>query len=208
MRGDIMRNRPVISALFCWLLVLFFSCVTINIYFPEAAVKEIADEIVGEVRKTDEKKKDEVKKVSIKAENKLKQAKTFSFVPAAYAQEQETSVSNPKIRALKEAIKERFTEFERFYDGGHVGEAIDGFVQVREEGDLSLKDRAQLRSLVKDENADRKNLYAEVALALEIDSSQIPRLQKVFAGSWIEKARPGWWIQNEDGEWVKKSSVI
>ncbi|MCJ7580033.1 MAG: YdbL family protein [Candidatus Aminicenantes bacterium] len=199
-----MRNRPIISALFCWLLVLFFSCVTINIYFPEAAIKEIADEIVGEVRKTEEKKKDEVKKLSVKEENRLKQSKTFSFVPAAYAQDQETSVSNPKIRALKEAIKARFVEFERFYDGGHVGEAIDGFVQVREEGDLSLKDRAQLRSLVKDENEDRKNLYAEVARALEIESSQIPRLQKVFAESWIEKARPGWWIQKEDGEWVKK----
>lgn len=199
-----MRLRTVISTLFCWSFVLFFSCVTINIYFPEAAVKEIADEIVGEVRKTDDTKKDEVKKVSAMEKSLLQQAKTFSLVRAAYAQEQETSVSNPKIRALKESIKERFAEFERFYNDSHVGEAIDGFVQVREEGDLSLKDRAQLRSLVKDENEDRKNLYAEVARALEIESSQIPRLQKVFAESWIEKARPGWWIQKEDGEWAKK----
>ena len=206
MSGGIMRNRSRISVLFCWLLVLFFSCVTINIYFPETAVKEIADEIVGEVRKTEEKKKEAVKKVSVKEENRLKQAKRFSLVPAAYAQDQETTVSNPKIRALKEAIKERFVEFERFYNGGHVGEAIDGFVKVREEGGLSLKDRAQLRSLVKDENEDRKNLYTEVAQALEIDASQIPRLQKVFAESWIENARPGWWIQNEEGAWIKKVS--
>lgn len=199
-----MRIRPVISALFCWSLILFFSCVTINIYFPEATVKKIADEIVEEVRKTDEKKKDEVKKVNIEAENRLIQAKTFSLVPAAYAQEEEITVSNPKIRALKEAIKERFAKFERFYDNGHVGEANDGLVQVREEGALSLKDRAELRSLVKEENEDRKNLYNEVARALEIDSNQIPRVQKIFANSWIEKARPGWWIQKDDGEWIKK----
>ncbi len=201
-----MRLRPKISALVCWSLVLFFSCVTINIYFPEATIKKIADEIVGEVRKTDEKKKDKEKKVSVKAESLLMQAKTFSLVPTAYAQEQEISVSNPKIRALKEAIKERFAKLERFYDSHQVGEANDGLVQVREEGNLSLKDRAQLRSLVKNENEDRKNLYAEVARALEIDSSQIPRLQKIFAKSWIEKARPGWWIQKEDGEWIRKPS--
>jgi len=187
-------------------MVLFFSCVTINIYFPEATIKKIADEIVGEVRKTDEKKKDKEKKVSVKAESLLMQAKTFSLVPAAYAQEQEISVSNPKIRALKETIKERFAKLERFYDSNQVGEANDGLVQVREEDNLSLKDRALLRSLVKDENEDRKNLYAEVARALEIDSSQIPRLQKIFAKSWIEKARPGWWIQKEDGEWIRKPS--
>jgi len=186
-------------------MVVFFSCVTINIYFPEAAVKEIADEIVGEVRKTDEKKKDEVKKVSLRAKDLSVSAKTFSFVPSAFAQEQETVVSNPKIRALKEAMKERFAELERFYDAGNIGEANDGFVQVREEGNLSLKDRAQLRSTVKEENEDRKDLYAEVASALEIDSNQIIRVQKIFAESWIENARTGWWIQNEDGEWIRKT---
>lgn len=203
-----MRSRPVISAFVCWSIVLIFSCVTINIYFPEAAVKEIADEIVGEVRKTDEKKKDEVKKVGLKARSTRASANTFSLVPALYAQEQETIVSNPKIRALKEAMKERFAELERFYDAGNVGEANDGFVQVREEGNLSLKDRAQLRSIVKDENEDRKDLYAEVASALEIDSNQIIRVQKIFAESWIENAHTGWWIQKEDGEWIRKTSSL
>jgi uncharacterized protein YdbL (DUF1318 family) len=203
-----MRSRHVISAFVCWSMVLIFSCVTINIYFPEAAVKEIADEIVGEVRKTEEKKKDEVKKVSLKANSVRVQANTFSFIPAVYAQEQETIVSNPKIRALKEAMKERFAELERFYDAGNVGEANDGFVQVRDEGNLSLKDRAQLRSIVKDENEDRKDLYAEVASALEIDSNQIIRVQKIFAASWIENAHPGWWIQKEDGEWIRKTSSL
>ncbi|MFC2166457.1 DUF1318 domain-containing protein [Acidobacteriota bacterium] len=33
----------------------------------------------------------------------------------------------------------------------------------------------------------------------------MPRLQKIFAESWIEKARAGWWIQNEEGEWIRKS---
>jgi len=203
-----MRIRPSILALICWSLILIFSCVTINIYFPEATVKEIADEIVGDVRKTDEKKKDEVKKVNIKTEGMLVLANSFSLIPLAYAQEQEITVANPQIRALKETIKERFSELERFYDAGNVGEANDGFVQVRDEGNLSLKDRAQIRKLVKDENDDRENLYAEVARALDIDSSQIQRVQKIFAGSWIEKARTGWWIQKEDGEWIRKPSSL
>ena len=200
-----MKIRPLWMVLLCWSLVFVFACITINIYFPEAAVKEIADEIVGEVRKSEE-KKDEVKKVSVEKEIKLVMAHSFSLVPAAYAQGQETTVSNATIRALKESIKARFAELERFYDAGNVGEANDGFVQVREEGDLSLKDRAQLRQLVKDENDDREKLYAEVARALDIESSQVSRVGKVFAGSWINQARAGWWIQKEDGAWVKKTS--
>jgi uncharacterized protein YdbL (DUF1318 family) len=62
-----------------------------------------------------------------------------------------------------------------------------------------------LRNLVKDENNDRRNFYAEYAKAKEIDSSQIKRVQKIFAEKWINEAKAGWWIQKEDGEWIKKT---
>ncbi|MFC2167594.1 DUF1318 domain-containing protein [Acidobacteriota bacterium] len=202
-----MKIRRLSTIFVYWSVACVYACITINIYFPEAAVKEIADEIVGEVRKNPETKKDEPKRAMQTAEKKSIQAKVFTLVPSAYAQEQEETVSNPKIRALKDTIKERFAELERFYNTGHVGEANDGFLQERIEGDLALKDRALLRQLVKDENEDRKNLYAEVASALDIESSQILRIQKIFAGSWSEQAREGWWIQTEDGEWIQKKEL-
>ena len=184
-----------------WILVdasvfVVWACVTINIYFPEATVKKAADEIVEDVRRPAEKEKDKG------ADSVL--SGSFSFVPAAYAQ-QETEVSGPAIRALKESLRARFPKLQPLFERGSLGEANNGFIEIREEAGLSLKEKADLRSLAKEENADRKSLYAEVAGALNIESSQIPRIQKIFAESWIRNSQPGWWVQNEDGTWVKKS---
>jgi len=186
------------SFISCFLLFIF-SCVTINIYFPEATVKKAAEEIVSEIRESEESKKEE-KKIEEKISRELN---SFSFIPIAYAQ-RETKVSNPKIRALKESLKSRFPKLRPFFDRGKIGEGNDGFIYVRNEIDLTLKERARLRSLVKDQNLDRKNIYAEVARALDIDPSQIPRVQKIFAENWIKKARSGWWIQKKDGKWIRK----
>lgn len=193
-----MKTKALKLTLFSWVLLFLCSCLTINIYFPEAAVKKTADEIVEDIRKSDEEKK-EIKK-SVLEEN---QGISFSFIPSAYAQE-ETQVTTPKIRALKQSLKARFPKLRPFFDKGNIGEANNGFIRVRDESGLALREKAQLRSLEKEENKDRRNLYTEVAKALDIDSSQINRVQKIFAGSWIKDARPGWWIQKENGQWVKK----
>lgn len=194
-----MKTKTLKLTLTSSILLFFFSCLTINIYFPEAAVRKTADEIVEEIRKSDEEEK-EIKK-SVPEE---KQGNSFSFIPLAYAQEEVATVSSPKIRALKQSLRERFPKLRPFFDKGNIGEANNGFVRVRNESGLSLKEKAQLRKLEKDENSDRRNLYAEVAKAMDIDSSQIDRIQKIFAGRWIKSSRPGWWIQEENGQWVKK----
>lgn len=182
-------------------LSVFISCITVNIYFPEATVKQAADEIVEEIRKRDEGKKDEQESEKMKAS--VSGPASFSFISAAYAQ-QETSVSTPTIRALKQSLKERDRALKTFFDKGNLGEANDGLIMIRNESALGLKEKAALRNLVNDENSDRQKLYAEVAKALNIDSSQIGRVQKIFAESWIKNSSPGWWIQKEDGEWIKK----
>jgi len=183
------------------LLVVFFSCITVNIYFPEATVKKTAEEIVDEVRQGAVKDAD--KKEIKEALLPDSEGPGFSLLPLAYAQ-QETTVSSPKIRALKDSLRQRFPQLKPFFEKGNIGETNSGLVQVRDEGSLGLKDKAALRALVKDENGDRESLYAEVAKALNIDSSQIPRIRKIFAETWIKNAQPGWWIQKEDGAWVKK----
>ena len=177
------------------LFVLIIACVTINIYFPEAAVQKTAEEIVDEVRKSEEegKKKQEMDIVQT----------SFSLFPTAYAQEEER-VSSPKIRALKESLKEKEPLLRPFFDQGNIGEANDGFIQIRSEDNLSLKEKADVRRLAKDVNGNRESLYTEVAKALSIEESQIARIQKIFAKSWIENSRLGWWIQNDDGDWIRK----
>ena len=113
-------------------------------------------------------------------------------------------MSTPKIRALKQSLREKEPLLLPFFDQVRIGEANDGFIQIRNEDNLSLKDKADLRRLIKEVNSDRESLYAEVASALGIEANQIPRIQKIFAKRWIENSRTGWWIQTDEGEWIRK----
>jgi uncharacterized protein YdbL (DUF1318 family) len=135
----------------------------------------------------------------------LSSSSSFFLVAGLYAQE-ETTVSSPKIRALKESLKERFPQLVPFFDQGRLGEKTDGYLDIRSEDGLNLQERARLRRLVKDEYEDRSQLYAEVASALNIDPGQIDRVAVIFARSWMDNARPGWWIQQSDGGWTRKGS--
>ena len=193
-----MRRRCALGTAAAAGLAAALACITVNIYFPEATVKQAAAEIVDEIRKTEEAKK---------APDGLAMVPTpgpFALVPAAYAQEA-TSVSTPAIRALKESMKARFASLKPYFDAGNVGEANKGTLEVRDETGLNLQAKAALRNLVKDENGDRAKLYAEVAKALGIEASQVERIQKIFAAEWAKTAAAGWWVQGENGAWAKKS---
>jgi uncharacterized protein YdbL (DUF1318 family) len=187
-------------------LLFLFSCLTINIYFPEAEVQKAAEEIVDEIRKgqEDREKKDKGSQIIEMMQAMDSTRGSFSLVPSAYAQEKATEVTTPKVRALQQSMKARFPKLRPFFIKGNVGEANDGFIKIRNESGLNLKEKATLRNLQKDENNDRKNMYAEVARAMEIKPNQISKIQKIFAAEWIKKANSGWWIQNESGEWIKK----
>jgi uncharacterized protein YdbL (DUF1318 family) len=199
-----MRKKSFQISISIGMTLIFYACITVNIYFPEAAVQKTAEKIVDEIRENDTDKKEE-KKEEKKIPSFSEQLNLSSFFigPALYGQE-ETTVSTPTIRALKRSMTERFPQLVPFYDSGHIGESNDGYLDKRNEDNLDLKTRAELRKLFREENKDREDLYREVAAALNIDQSQIPRIQKIFAQNWIRKARPGWWIQKEDGNWERK----
>jgi uncharacterized protein YdbL (DUF1318 family) len=89
-------------------------------------------------------------------------------------------------------------------DRGNVGISRDGLLSVRATEGLSLKERAEVQQLVDAENRDREALYAEIAKANDIARESVPKIKAIFAKSWIEQARPGWWIQDAQGNWRKK----
>lgn len=192
-----MNIRSMKAAFSAVLILAFLACITVNIYFPESVVKKTAEDIVNEVRGSGKKIKDEVKK------DEAKKSASFSLVPSLYAQ-QETEVTTPRIRAIKESLKGRFDKLVPHYDAVRIGETKDGNLQVLNEDGLSLQDKSVLRKLVNDENQDRTDLYAEVAKALNIDAGQIARVRQIFAEQWIGKAHAGWMVQKADGSWVKK----
>ncbi len=185
-------------------LVCFVSsCVTVNIYFPAAAVERAADQIVKETWGGPEApaKKDEPQSSVIRAEAV---AAIFNFVEEAHAQEADINVSNPAIRALKDSIKNRSNSIKPFMDRGNVGISRDGLLTVRTTDGLSLKERADVQQLVDAENRDREALYVEIAKANNIARESVPRIKTIFAKSWRDQAQPGWWIQDEQGNWKKK----
>jgi uncharacterized protein YdbL (DUF1318 family) len=191
-----------------FLIGLFISaCVTVNIYFPAAAVERAADQIVKETwGGVGEPAKFAPKPQSYNriAPARFALMRLASFVGTAHAQEADINVSNPAIRALKDAIRERSSAIKPFMDRGNIGIAQDGMLVIRTADGLNLKERADTKQLVDAENRDRENLYAEIAKANNISRESIPKIKAIFAKSWQEQAQPGWWLQNAQGAWRQK----
>lgn len=195
---------------FVWLLTVFLvSCVTVNIYFPAAAIQKAADQIVDDVRKTPEQKPDQTpqqKPEDQKDKSSLWERLRFVGLgpTEAYAATVDVNVSTPAIRGLKASMASRFPQLQPLYGKGAIGETNNGLLAIRDTGALSLKEKADVNRLVDQENADRQALYAEIIRANNLDAGRLAEVQKLFANSWRDKSSPGWWIQTDSGQWGKK----
>lgn len=162
--------------------LLVFACVTINIYFPAEKVDAVAEEIVKEIRERSGEKKGPQKN----DESSLFRERFLTLFQSYAWADEITSVSNPTIRALKERIIGRHIQWKPYSQKGMLKEGNDGYVVLGKTKGLGLKEKRNLKSLVDAENRDRKKLYAEVAKALKIDSSQISKIAESFAKKWQE----------------------
>lgn len=183
---------------------LLSACVTVNIYFPAAAVERAADQIVKETWGSPSEQPPQKGQPQSRLIESLTNRYALSFANQAYAQEADINVSNPAIRALKDAIKKRAEAIKPFMDKGNIGIAQDGLLAIRSSEGLNLKDRAETKQLVEAENNDREALYAEIAKANGIARESVPKIKSIFAKSWIEQARPGWYLQDAQGNWKRK----
>lgn len=185
--------------------IVVSACVTVNIYFPAAAVERAADQIVTETwggpGSAPKKNKDQPQS---RTRFVPKPARSWSLVRPVYAQEADINVSNPAIRSLRASIKNRSGSIMPYMDRGNVGINRDGLLEIRTTDGLSLKERAEVQQLIAAENRDREALYAEIAKANNFTANAVPKIKRIFARSWIDQARPGWWIQEQDGSWKKK----
>jgi uncharacterized protein YdbL (DUF1318 family) len=113
-------------------------------------------------------------------------------------------VSNAAIRGLKDQISQRHRELLPFYQQGQVGITRDGFLEVRGTSGLGLPQVATLKRLVDADNAARRQLYDEVAKALNLKPEQVSQIRTIFAKQWRDKAQAGWEVQADDGTWGRK----
>ena len=185
-------------------MVVLVSCVTVNIYFPASAIQKAADEMVDDIRGKDQKPEQmpEPKKDQSSWFEQLRL--TRIGMSEAHAATLDIDVSTPAIRGFRESMKNRFPLLQPFYDKGALGESSKGFVEIRNADALALKDRADLTRLSQQENSDRSALYAEILRANKLGPDMLAQTQKLFANSWRAKSKPGWWIQQDSGQWVKK----
>lgn len=194
-------------------LLMLAACVTVNVYFPAAAAENAADrfirDVYGESSKSpasEQKENPATEPQSMRHPNRGDHALTgilnFFFSPA-YAQQPDINISTPGINKLKNAMSARHEKLKPFYNSGAVGMDRNGFITIRDESAIPLKDRNTVKKLVSDENKDREALYREVAEANGHPEWEND-IQAIFASRWVANAPGGWWYRNQAGKWVQK----
>ncbi len=204
------------------LFVLSTACVTINVYFPEAAVNDLSQQIEREVQKEAAKKLEEGKPAPQNPPAPQPDAPQpprgggggpqaglfdalFGVTPAyAAGNVPAPEVSSPAIRRVIESRAARVADIDRYKASGALGENNKALLEVRSLESLDLKARADVQKLVRAENADREELFREIAAAKKVDPGQVDRIRETYAGTLRDNARPGDWIQGPDGTWNRK----
>jgi uncharacterized protein YdbL (DUF1318 family) len=201
--------RKLFYVLLTSLAVALVGCVTINVYFPEAAAQKAADQFIGNVlddsgQTTTPPPKDP--KPAPETHNPPSAMLLDLLIPSAQAAD---TAPNLRIQtSTTEAISDRMQGRIRgalgtLLGSGAVGFTRDGMVAMRDAAKVPLNQRAQANATVADENRDRAALYAEVANANN-HPEWASQIRATFARGWIEKARAGWYYQNAAGAWQKK----
>jgi uncharacterized protein YdbL (DUF1318 family) len=196
------------------LAFLLAACVTVNVYFPAAAAEQAADKIIDSVTKSgsapaqDTQAPPTTRAAPSDAPSVLLVAVGRALemmIPAAQAQASANlDISSPEIRAVTGSMQQRFGQLEKYFSSGVVGLTSDGLIEVRDQSAVPLAERAAVKRLVAEDNADRKTLYAEIARANGRPDWEAD-IRKTFARRWIDRgAKPGWYYRDASGGWVKK----
>lgn len=186
------------------------ACVTINVYFPAAAAEKAADKIIDDIwgpQGQPPAKNDDKRGAVRSPSNDMLLAAAHSvlnlLVPTAEAAQADLNVSTPAIRQLTQSMEERHGKLKKYYDSGAIGLTRDGLVEVRDQNLVPLPERNSARKLVADENADRTNLYREIATANGHPEWEAD-IRTTFGERWSSKAAAGWYVQDKDGNWKQK----
>jgi len=189
------------------------ACVTINVYFPAAAAEKAADKIIEDVWGGDKSSESQTKREDNK-QTALRDtagqrmllaaaASVLDFIVSPAHAQANLNVDTPAIRQLTQSMEARHAQLKKYYDAGSIGLTRDGLVQVRDQNLVPLPERNSVRKLVAEENADRTNLYREIASA-NGHAEWETDIRTTFAERWASKAPAGWWYQDESGAWKQK----
>lgn len=202
--------RRYIPLKFAAVCLFLSACVTINVYFPAAAAEKAADRIIedvwGPAQKPTESNRPQASITAPAVAPRMLLAAAGNvldfIVPAAHAQA-DLNIATPAVRAITQSMEARHAQLKPYYDSGAVGFTNDGLVDVRDQNAIPLPERNTARKLVTDENADRTNLYREIAKANGHPEWEAD-IRKTFAQRWVDRASSGWYYKDAGGTWKQK----
>jgi uncharacterized protein YdbL (DUF1318 family) len=201
--------RKLVYGLLTALLVALVGCVTINVYFPEAAAQKAADQFIGTVIDGAPAAPASPAEPPVPAARKKDGQPSAMLlldllIPVAQAADvPDIRIQTPTTGAIHARMQERFRTLAPLLDNGVIGFTQDGLVAVRDAARLPLDQRAGANAAVADENRDRNALYREVANANNHPEWEA-QIRATFARGWIERARPGWYYRDPSGAWKQK----
>lgn len=192
------------------LTLLAAACVTINVYFPEAAAEQAADRIIDRVRGQEPEGGaslhdgydgggEPALPLMVAAAGSLMDT---LIAPAGAQSNVDFDASSPKVTALENSMAQRYPQLEPYYDSGAIGMDENGLVELRDRNLIPLKDRNNVLQLVAAQNNDWNALYEEIA-ALNGHPEWVDSIRRTFASRWVAKADSGWWYR-EGGTWKQK----
>src|SRR5690348_1519615 len=160
-------------------LALLAGCVTINVYFPAAAAQQAADKVIGNIIGPDSSGPSPAPSSSTPpppSSGSSSQPEPLSVrmlnavIPAAYAAESQPNldIRTPAIQAIEARMRDRFhSVLKGLLASGAVGFTHNGDVAVRDASKIPLAQRGQATQAVAAENADRADLYKQIARSEE-----------------------------------------
>ncbi len=204
--------RRVLPLKIALVSLVIAACVTINVYFPAAAADKAADQVIEKITGAGGATPPQSNYVPARSEPAPLLASALGaaldvLVPAAHAQGAEKlDVSSPAITRITDSMTQRFPDLRKYFASGAIGLTKDGNLDVRDLNAVALPERATVKRLVSEDNADRAQLYAEMAKANNHPEWEAD-LRKSFARRWVENPKglqPGWYYQDESGAWKQK----
>jgi len=183
------------------LVGLLVACVpvTVNINFPQEKLNNAAGNIEDMVRSPENPKPAEPKKPG--PGSRLADRLLAALGPrVAEAQVPEIRVRTPELMRAIESRRARNPQVEQWKARGCVGENSQGLLEPRPGQGCP----GEVGGLIAAENADRTFIYDTLMQQNNIPASDAPRVRAAFATANRDRARPGEWVQELNGQWVKR----
>lgn len=181
---------------------LLVACVpvTVNITFPQEKLEGAATRIEDMVRSPESPKPPaEPKKTA--PQSRLADRWLAALGPrAAEAQVPDIRVQTPQLMKAIESRRNRNAQIEQGKARGCIGETSQGLVEAQPGQGCG----GEVAGLIGAENADRNFIYDTLMQQNNIPASDAPRVRAAFAKVNRDRAKPGEWVQQENGQWVKK----